>query len=354
MSKNKLYNKFSMDRMILNSKFNYCKNLKWFIIAPILIVIVGIVLLFTVGFNLGLDFTGGTVIKVYANSEGVIEDATQYKIDKSSQDYNKMRDMINEVLKGEGLSISSFRSTTMDVEGVINGGLAVEVRYQNINGASGSEVAETNRLVREKLQQLFGYEDESVTEHYSNAISAPEVVMATASGELLMNAFIAMLVAIVLILIYVAFRFEITSGLAAILALFHDLLIMTSLVLIFRITINSSFVAALVTILGYSINNTIIIFDRIRENTKNGKFEKVSNSELANASVRQTMSRSILTTLTTVLTIAMVAIIGVNDIREFAVPILIGILAGFYSSVFITPGLWAIAYRPRKNKKKVA
>lgn len=354
MTKNKKFNpnKFSMDKIISNSKFNYCKNLKWFLIAPIVIIVVGLILLFTVGFNLGLDFTGGSVIKVYANSEGIIENCEQYDVNDNA-DFNAMRNKIEEVLNQYNLSINTFRTTTMDIEGVITKGQAVEVRYQNIDGATGTEIAETNKEIRTKLQDVFGYKEISVTENYSYAISAPEVVTATASSELLMNAFIAMLVAMVLILIYVAFRFEITSGLAAVLALFHDLLVMTSLVLIFRITINSSFVAALVTILGYSINNTIIIFDRIRENTRNGKFEKSSNTEIANASVKQTMSRSILTTLTTFITIAMVAIIGVSDIREFAVPILVGILAGFYSSVFITPGLWAIAYRkPKKNKKK--
>ena len=121
--------------------------------------------------------------------------------------------------------------------------------------------------------------------------------------------------------------------------------------LIFRITINSSFIAALVTILGYSINNTIIIFDRIRENIKGGVYEKETNSKIANISVKETMSRSVYTTLTTFITIALVAIIGVSDIRDFALPIAFGILSGFYSSVFLTPGLWAIAYRGRKKRK---
>lgn len=339
---------FSMDKIISQSKFDYCKNLKWFLIAPLVIVLVGIILLFTVGFNLGLDFTGGTVIKVYGNEQGIIENATQYKVGKNS-DFNAMKAKINEVLAKHNLKIDSARTSSIEVNGVEGG--AIEIRYQNVKNATGSEIAELNKLIRSDLQEAFGYTSESVEVDYSSAISAPEVVTATASSELLMNAFIAMLVAIVLILIYIAIRFEITSGLAAILALFHDLLVMTSCVLIFRITINSSFIAALVTILGYSINNTIIIFDRIRENAKSGNYDKASNVAVANASVRQTMTRSVFTTLTTFVTIAMVAIIGVADIREFAVPILIGILAGFYSSVFITPGLWSIAYRPRKKKK---
>lgn len=346
--KYEFFNKYSMDRLISNSRFDFCKNLKWFLIAPIVIIMVGLILFFTVGFNLGLDFTGGTVIKVYANEQGIIEGATKFDVNKNA-DFNYMHEKINDVLKEYGLSINSSRTSSIEFNNI--SGQAIEVRYQNVSGANGTEIAELNKEIRVKLQDAFGYKDISVEKQYAAAVSAPEVVTATASSELLMNAFIAMLVAVVLILIYVAFRFEITSGLAAILALFHDLLIMASLVLIFRVTINSSFVAALVTILGYSINNTIIIFDRIRENAKSGNYEKASNSMIANASVKQTMTRSVFTTLTTFLTIALVAIIGVPDIREFAVPILIGILAGFYSSVFITPGLWAIAYRKPINKK---
>ena len=168
-----------------------------------------------------------------------------------------------------------------------------------------------------------------------------------------MKAFIALIVAVVLILIYIAIRFEITSGLSAILALFTDILVTCSLMLIFRVTINSSFIAALITILGYSINNTIIIFDRIRENIKTGMYDKQPNEVVANTSVKEMMSRSIFTTLTTFVVIFFVTVIGVSDIREFAFPIMIGIISGFYTSNFVTPGLWAIAYKKKNKKKKV-
>ncbi len=335
--------KFSIDGLIDNSKFNYCKNLKWFLIAPLVIIFVGIILLCTVGFNLGIDFTGGSIITIYANEQGIIktENAPVYDISKDG-DYNAMKDRINKVFaEFEGVSVDIFRTSSMDVAEV-GSGKAMQIQYKN---KSDDEIESTNKAIREALQKEFGYVD-----GYEAAVSAPETVTATASSELLMNAFIAMIVAIAFILIYVALRFELTSGLAAILALFHDLMIMASLVLIFRIQINSSFVAALVTILGYSINNTIVIFDRIRENIKGGTFAKANNAQIANASVKETMTRSFFTTLTTIITIALVAIIGVSDIREFALPILFGIGAGFYSSVFITPGLWAIAYKPKKKK----
>ena len=332
------FNKFNLDRTIKNSKFDFCKNLKWFMLLPIVIVFIGMVLFGTIGFNLGIDFTGGTTIKIYTNSDGLIEDE-DYDVLKLN---NNFKAQIREVLGHYELTIADngFRTSTMKYNDVEIP--AIEIRYQDPNHADHKEA------IRQELQNLFKY-----TGEYENYVSEADFVSASTSQETLTNAFIAMLVAIALILIYVAFRFEITSGLAAILALFHDLLVITSLVIMFRITINASFVAALVTILGYSINNTIIIFDRIRENIKTGRLGTgLTNAQIANASVRETMSRSVFTTLTTLITIGMVAIIGVSEIRQFAIPIIIGIVAGFYSSVFITPGLWAIAYRPRKKKKK--
>lgn len=340
---NKLQNyrqKHSFDKLIASSNFDYCKNLKWFLIAPLLIIAVGIVLFCTLGFNLGIDFTGGSTVKIYTNSTALVEEHEVLELNDS------FKSQVRDVLGGYNLKIadSGFRNATMTTASDTDTEIpAIEIRYQNSN-------RDIDGQIRADLQRAFGYEGD-----YAEYVSEPDFVSASASQETLMNAFIAMLVAIVLILIYVAIRFEITSGLAAILALFHDLLVMTSFVLIFRIEINASFIAALVTILGYSINNTIIIFDRIRENIKSGRLgEKVANKTLANSSIKETMSRSVFTTLTTLITIAMVAIIGVSDIRQFALPIIFGILAGFYSSVFLTPGLWAIAYRPRKRKKRAA
>ena len=228
------------------------------------------------------------------------------------------------------------------------------LKYQNASGQNSTQIEATNNAIRDELAEAFGYSEVTNGEF---AVASIGTVTPSASSELLMNAFIAMLVALALILVYVAIRFEITSGLATILALFHDLLVTTSFMLIFRVQINASFVAALVTILGYSINNTIVIFDRVRENQRSGKYDKDTNETIANASVKGTMTRSVFTTLTTFVTIALVAIIGVSDIRDFAIPIVVGVLAGFYSSVFLAPGLWALAFRPgqrwfkRKQKK---
>lgn len=339
--------RFSLDKTISNSKFNYCKNLKWFLIAPAVLILVGIILLCTVGFNLGIDFTGGSTLRVFANSDGRVENSQVYDLSKQ-EDFNTMQVKIQEVLNDFGFEIKVSRTSTSEM------GDCIEVQYQDLDGDQTHQ-----DQIKDAVREKFGYTNQG-THNWDDTVTV-STITATASSELLMNCFIAMLVAMALILVYVGFRFEFTSGLAAILALFHDLAITTALVLIFRIEINASFVAALVTILGYSINNTIIIFDRIRENRKNGRFEGQTNSlgaivknnvEIANTSVKETMTRSVYTTLTTLITIALVAIIGVYDIRIFALPIIFGIGAGFYSSVFLTSGLWAIAYRPRKKKTK--
>lgn len=354
--KYKKASKFSLDEKIENSKFNFCKNLKWFLIAPIVICLVGVVLLCTLGFNLGIDFTGGSNMTIYLDTDGT------YTVDDSvvSTDQRVLEQKINNVLREYGLDINTYQDTTMNISGMgIEDGKAVIIKYQNNNKLETAKIEEINDKIRLDLLKAFKYVNEDATLETIGSIEESALIAnggittASASSELMMKSFIALLVAILLILVYVAFRFEFTSGLAAILALFHDLLVTTSIMLICRIEINVSFIAALVTILGYSVNNTIIIFDRMRSDLKTAKQSnaKISNQEVANGAVRASFMRTILTTLTTFIMIFMVTVIGVPDIREFAFPIMIGILAGFYSATCLTPGLWAIAYRPKKNKK---
>ena len=368
MSKFKKLKSFSLDETVEKSKFDFCKNLKWFLIAPLVIILVGIILLCTVGFNLGIDFTGGSNMTIFIDEKGAYSE-TKLDADKDAKIIKKK---IQDVLNKHDLKITTLQSTTIDAEDLgISKGSAIIVKYQNDNSLV------TNDQIRIELLKAFGYITEADGDvdvgnigEFDKAVLVQngDVTTASASAELmmksflkirhcsfrLMKSFIALLVAVALILIYIAIRFEFTSGLAAILALFHDILVTASVVLICRIQVNVAFIAALITILGYSINNTIIIFDRMRDKTKIAKNsnEKIDNKIIANNAVKETMLRSILTGITTFIMIFMITVIGVADIREFAFPIMVGILAGFYSSVFMTPGLWAIAYRPRKRKKK--
>jgi preprotein translocase subunit SecF len=152
------------------------------------------------------------------------------------------------------------------------------------------------------------------------------------------SAFRASALAAILILLYISIRFELRSGIAAVVALVHDLLVMLSMYVIFQIPFNMNFIAAALTILGYSINATIVVFDRIRENNKADL--KEGFGDVVDRSIWQTMTRSINTTITTLFSIVLLLILGVSSIRNFALPLTIGVLSGFYSSVCISGPLW--------------
>lgn len=190
----------------------------------------------------------------------------------------------------------------------------------------------------------------NLPDKYSGSVSGGDMVGATVSTELLFTAILAVSLALIFMLCYIGIRFQLSSGLACIIALFHDLLIMFAAMAIFHVEINSTFIAALITILGYSINNSIIIFDRVRENMRSVYAKNMTPEGVANKSIKDTLLRSINTTITTLIMIAMVAIIGVSDIRIFAIPIIIGLLAGTYSSICIAPSLWALFQRVGKNR----
>ena len=159
-----------------------------------------------------------------------------------------------------------------------------------------------------------------------------------------------MAVACVAMLIYIAIRFEFNFGLAAIIALLHDGLITLSVYAIFNIPVNSSFIAAMLTILGYSINDTIVIFDRIRENRHS--MRRSTPTEIANASINKTLARSINTSLTTLIIIGAVNVF-VPTVREFSFPLLIGIAGGAYSSIFIASPIWVLLQNRKPKNKKV-
>lgn len=192
---------------------------------------------------------------------------------------------------------------------------------------------------------------EQLKAKYSNAeMLQVSDVSSTISGEMQRTSILAVTISCLAMLVYITIRFkDLKSGLSAILALLHDVLIVIGAYAILRIPINTSFIAAVLTIVGYSINNTIVVFDRIRENKKVYKRNDFEN--LINNSVKQTLTRSINTSLTTLFTITAIYILGVASIKEFAMPIIIGIIAGTYSSIFISTSLWYI-FNVNKVKAK--
>lgn len=356
MSKFKKIGKFSLDEKIEQSKFDFCKNLKWFLIAPVLLIAVGIVLLCTLGFNLGIDFTGGTNMTIYIDSEGTYGE----RLDVDEDD-GKIKDKIQEVLSSHGLKITTLQTATMDVDDLgIADGDAVVIKYQNDDSLKTAEIEAVNDQIRLEILKAFGYVDESVSaaEELEEIASASlvqngGVTAPNAVEELIMRAFIALLVIIVLVLIYATIRFGFASGLIALLVLFHDILVTMAVVLICRIEINISFVAGLFAILAYSVSNSIIALNKMKENSKVAEIanQKVDNVQIANSSTKGTLLRSILTASIVFVMFLMITVIAVADVRKFAFSILIGILAGAYSSICLVPGLWAIVYKPKKRKK---
>ena len=345
MTKKFKKSRFSFDETIAASKFDFCKNLKWFIIAPIAILIVGIILLCTIGFNLNIDFTGGSIITIYANNEQIIEEAESYNLDDGG-DFSTLKEKVENVLSNFDVSGATYQVTTMDIAelGVYHG-QALVVKYQNAGGASTQQITQTNSQIQESLIAELGLTNSP------EAVANGGIVTPSASNELIVNSFIAIIATLVLIAIYLALRFGITSSLAATLTFFHDILITSAIVLILRLTIGATFIAALVTILCFSACNSIVTLSKIKENQKSGKFEGKSNVEIANASVKETLSRSVFTTFLAVVCMLLLAVIGISDMRIFAVSIAIGILASFYSSIFIVPGLWAMAFAPKRKVK---
>lgn len=181
-------------------------------------------------------------------------------------------------------------------------------------------------------------------------LSSADFVSATVGKDITRSAFLASLLAAALILIYISLRFELRSGLASVICLLHDVLVMLSFYVILRVSLNMNFIAAALTIIGYSINATIVIFDRIRENRKKAGGEYFG--ALVDLSVSQTLRRSIGTTVTTMIPVVLLLILGVDSIRNFALPILIGVLAGGYSSTCVAGPLWDLLRGKHKTMEQ--
>ena len=244
--------------------------------------------------------------------------------------------------------------TQSDVEAVLKE-MGVEANI-SVQGAAHNEVniriKDINTEDVQVIQQNF---ETKIAEVYPDVKQSGEVnyVGPVAGRTLLSNAFWSVLIASALMLVYIAIRFDLSSGLAAVLGLIHDVLMMLSFMVLLRsiLQMNSTFIAAMLTIVGYSINNTIVIFDRIRENTR--KSPAADRVTIVNRSVKECLGRTLNTTITTLITIVALYVLGVASIKEFALPIIIGILSGVYSANMINGYVWAfLEGKLRKSKKK--
>jgi len=279
---------------------NFVKIFRYTAIISIIIIIAGIIAIGVNGINYGIDFAGGAIIYVNIGQEYNIDD-------------------VREIISKSGAQAEASYAGEKNQDVVIR--MKLEENHK--------ELEET---IISDLQEKY----DITTEQVNIDMVGPAV-----GKELTLNAIKAIAISWGLILIYIWIRFELKSGVVAIIALIHDILIMFSFVILFGMQVNSSFVAAILTIIGYSINDTIVIFDRIRENMKRyGR--QLSRRDIVNKSINATLSRTLNTSLTTLFTITAVYILGVDSIKEFSLPIIIGILAGTYSSLFIAGPLWTM------------
>lgn len=211
----------------------------------------------------------------------------------------------------------------------------------------------------DEIQQLQEGLEAALADKYPailDATATASYVGPIAGQTLVKNAIWSVAIAAALMLVYIALRFDLFSGIAAVVGLLHDVLIMISFMVLLRsvIQMNSSFIAAMLTIVGYSINNTIVIFDRIRENNKKPAYAGLKRENVVQKSIKESLGRTINTTLTTLVTIVALYVLGVDAIREFSLPIIIGILAGVYSANLINGYVWAALEEARLARKAKA
>ena len=301
-------------------------------VLPLVIVLIAVAVIiglgettgdYTSAVGIGIDFQGGTMLTV----NGLDNDSElQAKIDEIESIIESIEDA-----NGSRVSVSYIQR----LSGV--DGISVSFRYQNAS-EDNDVITAHNEAIRAELMSYLYPDEETAAD---DAITFDQIG-ATAAQDLLSKAGIALAVSTVLILIYIVIRFTPTAAFAAVLALIHDVIVMFALTVICRVQINSSFVAAMITIIAYSINNTIIIFDRCREYLKPLKgMKNIDYDAVGDTSVRENMRRSVFTTATTMITVIFLAILGSASIREFCVPIILGLIAGLFSSVCLATPMWA-------------
>ncbi len=303
---------------------NYVKNSKYCMIASGIAILAGIVFLFvnnaTTGkaLNYSLEFTGGTSTTVTFEEEYTLQRAET--------------EVIPVITEAVGIS-------------------AAEIQIQTVEGTN-QVIFKTSELTEENSEKL----DAALKSNFAITDIGSQSISSTISGEMQKDAIVAIVISSILMLIYIAFRFsDVKFGASAVLALLHDVMIVFAIYSIGQLSVGNTFIACMLTIVGYSINATIIIFDRIRENMK--LMTKSSLDEIVNTSVTQTFTRSIYTSLTTFIMVFVLYIMGVASLKEFTFTLMAGIVFGAYSSVCITGPLWLLLkkkFTKKDEDKKVS
>ncbi len=294
---------------------NFSANKNKYLILPLLIIVIGIAMYFVNGgFNFDVEFMGGIRMQVDLGKD---------------VDNSEIADVVNKVL----------------ADNKVDG----KVTVQSAGEAGGQVVIKTPPVEEEMKNKIFG----ELKTKYSledSALLSSSSASASFGLEVQRKALLYTLLAIICILIYIAFRFEWRSAIMAVVALAINVLVMASVYSITNIPLNTTFIAAMLTVVGYSINNTIVIFDRIRENMR-GRKKNTTIVNVVDKSIEETMGRTLNSTITTLITIVLIYFIGVNTIKEFALPLIVGIIIGAYTSIFIASTYWG-AWKESEQKAK--
>lgn len=287
--------------------------------------------------SLVLIIAGPVTMGVFSSSEGK---ALNYSLEF-------MGGTSTNVTFNEDMSIADIDSKVKPVVQGVTGD--ADIQTQKVSGTN-QVIIKTRELTLDERQSL----NEALKESFDvdESLITAESISSTVSNEMRSDAVVAVIVATICMLLYIWFRFkDVRFATSAVAALVHDVLVVLAFYAVSRISIGNTFIACMLTIVGYSINATIVIFDRIRENLGGSrKKDPEALKEIVNQSITQTLSRSINTSLTTFIMVFMIFILGVTSIKEFALPLMAGIICGGYSSVCLTGALWYI-FRTKFGKK---
>ncbi|MBO7390286.1 MAG: protein translocase subunit SecF [Clostridia bacterium] len=324
--------KFSIRKLDLSS-YNVrflSKYRIWFAVPLVAILIAVIVFsVFSIvnkdvqeGMNLGIDFTGGTVMTV--TIPGLDEDGA----------YDEYSAKLRDIVEDAGYNVSYVQMTgSGDDSGVM-------LKYQN----KDADLEESNQKMKDAI--IAVYPDIPAEDISLESISA------SSAKDLLEKALISLAVIFVVMLVYIAIRFELWSGISALIGLIHDVIMMIAFTIIFHIEVNTTYVAAVITIVAYSINNTIIVFDRVRETTKLApKVGKINLDKYVEEAVNDTFTRSAVSTITTMIPVFLLGCFGVLSLKQFAWPIMFGLIAGTYSSLILAPTVYYMIRNAIQNAK---
>ena len=277
----------------LDTSINFLSKTKLFVSLSLIFIIASIFLLFSRGLNFGIDFNGGTLIEVQKIS--------------GNADVSEMRVRLGQLDLGN-IQLQEFGKKT-----------DLLIRVEQLNDEEGAQQA-----IIAKISEVVGVDYE---------IRRIEVVGPKVSAELIKKGIIAVISAVISVLIYIWFRFEWQFGIGAICALVHDIIITIGVFSLLQLEFNLSIIAALLTIVGYSLNDTVVIYDRIREELR--KYKKMPIMELINQALNLTLSRTLMTSITTLLALFSLYLFGGEVIKGFTFAMIWGVLIGTYSSIFI-------------------